>query len=572
MVRLRFVDPFSDSEPGLSLDSIDEVFPSGNSVNLTLTDYYRGGSYVPADESPIIPTSGQISILDFQGAGEGGPVDPPKPWYGAILTGDLMYTRTHDITPPAHLAGKHFGCIIVGGGGGAGGSPGGGGAGGSVVYIPKGIPFNAGDEWKFSMGRGGGGGKTSDGVDGGTTSFSIKKSGFSQHYEYIAAGGGEGGECGQASVGGGVTSADGGDRGRPWFWASESDGFINPSIARYWIDRGYYADSGSYSNPIFNSLGYPRSDGPADSNTNGNNIQASYGGEGGDVSITTGVAYGGGGGGVGGFRFDNGPWDSNTIYTMPKGGNGGNFSGGGSISVASGGGGRGPVVAATSTLSTNFQRNSGGGIFDSSFDVNSVYEIQVFPSVKTGFHDAQGISVGDSIGGSYPPPTTGNTAPQTNIFVGNSSNKNERSFYFKPTNTNRSDVGKSGGDQGALTNAGYGVYGGKNGNTIHTKHNGDVSLIYGTSSSETTGVKYNPKNWGGGGGAASRFTSTVEGSSFGNRQGSHGYGVSGGPGIAIIFGPTPSIDSDFLTTEGGEFVIPHIFPTADGFFGPDDWS
>jgi hypothetical protein len=571
MARLRFVDHFDSDDPGLSLDSIDEVFPSGSSVNHTLTDYYRGGSYVPANESTLIPTSGVIKILDFQGSGEGGPINVPKPWYGAILTGGQS-SKTHSFAPPAHLAGKHFGCVIVGAGGGAGGSPGAGGGGGSVVYIPKGIPFHAGDEWQFRMGRGGGGGSTSDGGDGGTTFFSIKKSGWSSYYDYIAAGGGSGGETGQASVGFGATNADGGDRGRPWFWHADKDTNNLPAYsARQQIDQGSYSDTGSYSNPIFNPLGYPRSDGPADSNTTGNNIQASYGGEGGDVSITTGLAYGGGGGGVGGFDFVYGAWDSSTTNIMPRGGNGGYGYGVSSVLAAGGGGGRGPVVAATSTQGTNFQRNSGGGIFDSSYDINSKYEIQFFPTPKTGFHDAQGLSVLDTVGGSYPPPTTGNTAPQTNIFVGNSSSKNERSFYFKPTNTNRSDTSKSGGHVSSSSNGGYGVYGGKNGNTIATRHTSDVSNPFGTSYDETTGRIYRPKNWGGGGGAASRFTSTVSGGSYGNLNGNHGYGVSGGPGIVIIFGPTPSLDSDFLTTEGGEFIIPHIFPSADGFYN-DSWS
>ncbi len=521
MVKLRMVNLFDANDPGLSLDSIDEVFPSGSSVNHTLTDYYRGGSYVSANESILIPTSGEISILDFQGAGD-GIAEPFRTHWGAIVTGqsgeNISATVSYDITPPAHFAGKHFGCIIVAGGGGAGIAPGGGGGGGSVVYIPKGIPFNAGDQWKFEVGAGGAGGSTGDGAIGGSTKLKVKPSGGSSYEVFVQANGGKSGD--------GLTNNSGiaGDGG---------------------IVELFNTTHKRSQNSIFND--YPDND----------DIQTSTGGDGGIIVAFAGGDHGGGGGGVGAFNYIFGPWSSGTVLD-PVGGKGFGASGqtpsngnGGTGVLAAGGGARGPVVSPSSASSTNFQRNSGGGIFDSSYDMATKYTMDrgmITGVAETGFQDAQGIPFGTSS-----TVTTGNISMKKNVFVGNSNTKNTRNSYFKLTNTNKTDGAKDGGEGSHSKAGGHGIYGGKDGNARETGTTSDGG-------SGSHGRIYNPKNWGGGGGGAAAF------------DGSTGaWGVCGGPGIAMIFGSTPSVDSAFLTAEGTELIIPHIFPTADGYFDSDGW-
>lgn len=529
MVKLRIVDLFDPNDPGLSLDSIDEIFPSGNSEH-RLIDYYRGGSYVPANESVLIPQSGQISILDFQGAGD-GVAEPFRTHWGAIATGqsgeNITASVSYDITPPARFAGKHFGCIIVAGGGGAGISPGGGGGGGSLVYIPKGIPFNAGDQWKFEVGAGGAGGSTGDGAIGGSTKLTVKPSGGSSYEVFVQANGGKGGD------GGTNNNSVAGDGG---------------------IVEMFNTTHKRSQNSIFND--YPDND----------DIQTSTGGDGGIIvpfgysdAGVTGGDYGGGGGGVGAFNFIYGPWSSGTVID-PVGGKGfgaswsGGVSGqtpangnGGTGVLAAGGGARGPVVSPSSASSTNFQRNSGGGIFDSSYDMATKY-IMDRGVLAFGFQDAQSIPFGTSS-----TVTTGNISMKKNVFVGNSNTKNTRNSYFKLTNTNKTDGAKHGGEGTHSKAGGHGIYGGKDGNARETGTTSDGN-------SGSHGRIYNPKNWGGGGGAASAFTASPG-----------AWGVCGGPGIAIIFGSTPSADSAFLTADGTELIIPHIFPTADGYFDSDGW-
>lgn len=56
-----------NSSPPLNLSTIGEYF--GDTAPYTLTDYYRGGAYVPdVPDNSGVPTSGAISVLDFLGA------------------------------------------------------------------------------------------------------------------------------------------------------------------------------------------------------------------------------------------------------------------------------------------------------------------------------------------------------------------------------------------------------------------------------------------------------------------------------------------------------------------------
>lgn len=562
MVKIRFVNLNDSNDPGLSLDSIDQFFPSGSSVDHTLVDYYRGGSYVDSYQSRFIPESGQISILDFQGAGDSDNPNVPG-FFGMIVTGgNSSDNLLQGVQFPSWMEGKHFGCILVSGGGGAGEAPGGGGGGGATIYVPKGIPYHAGQTIDLRVSRGGAGGYSAR--SGGY--YGTKGSSGTSTEIYIDRGPGvpqnmygngipmrgpltvpllraEGGWYGQGTAG--TDTGAGGAGGYPQRWFADGSNYTG------------YVDSAFRANPLYDSTGF------GDSYPGNDDIQISSGGRGGNAGSTfTGGIHGGGGGGVGGFNFGVGPWVNapghyGTILN-PRGGSGWNAPGftnstgngeGGVLSA--GGGGRAGIILATSETATNFQSNSGGGIFDSSFDKSSIYYMDrgVFTGTpQTGFQDAQGIPLGTSSN-----VTTGSLAPKKNVFVGNSNIKNTPATYYKLTNTNKTDGSKNGGEGQNSKSGGHGIYGGKDGNERRT----GAATDFGT---DSIGRIYNPNNWGGGGGGASHSNSNT---------GTRGFGVSGGPGIAILFGPTPSKDSNFLTTEGGEIIVPHIFPTADNFFFKD---
>ena len=68
-------------------------------------------------ESATIPTSGQITILDFQSAGEGLPQGFANRHWGVVCTGESPVPvsnsgKSFTVTPPSTMDGKHFGMIL----------------------------------------------------------------------------------------------------------------------------------------------------------------------------------------------------------------------------------------------------------------------------------------------------------------------------------------------------------------------------------------------------------------------------------------------------------------------------
>jgi len=532
MAKIRRIDPFDPNDPGVTMEDIFAVFPppSGHSQysssgisNYRLTDLYRGGGIVPTVESATIPTSGQITILDFQSAGEGLPQGFANRHWGVVCTGESPVPvsnsgKSFTVTPPSTMDGKHFGMILIGAGGGASGNPGNGGAGGGSVYIPKGVKYTAGEVWTVIVGSGGlakevSSGNTASGFSGGSTIFKV------DGVTLVTAGGGAGGGTSNTAIkpAGGTSSRS--------------------------------------SNSNFNNANYP----------NTGQMVFGIGGDGGKRSPSSSgnTQLGGGGGGVGGFSAANFTAAS-ASGSKPTGGDGwglgdnANGTGGTGFISSAGGGGRGTSLGHSTPTSTLQARNCGGGIFDSAYDkgtasvMDNLSTSDFLSGVDIGFHDAVGVPPVAHVASDL----TGINARQKNFFIGTNNTSNDPRFDFKLTATNKDDTNKLGG---LSSKGGRGTYGGKDGGMQH-RGASSSSLTPGNG----TVREYAPSNWGGGGGANSTLTDASD-------TARNGCGNCGGPGIFVMFGVTPSAGASNLTADGGEIQLPHIFPSMNGWFEPDGW-
>jgi hypothetical protein len=140
----------------ISLTDIQTEF--GGSNPLSLSNYYKGGSYVlTTDYAPNVPTSGVISLSDFYGARK------------TTLT-TVTYSTLGDnifVVPPFIVG--NLTVTMTGGGGGGGGpdsQPGYPGYGGLTVTNAQ-IPASAGDIVNAFVGGGGGAGGNGGGGGGG---------------------------------------------------------------------------------------------------------------------------------------------------------------------------------------------------------------------------------------------------------------------------------------------------------------------------------------------------------------------------------------------------------------------
>ena len=149
----------------ISLTDIQTEF--GGTAPISLSEYYKGGAYVPAGGSaPNVPTSGPISLSNFYGARK-------------LTLYTYTYTTSQSIVLPGSFTGNIIVSNMVGGGGGGGGGPDRFGSGypGSPGRVLAGnvTGVAAGSTMVISIGGGGGGGYNAGGAGGGAggSSFSL---------------------------------------------------------------------------------------------------------------------------------------------------------------------------------------------------------------------------------------------------------------------------------------------------------------------------------------------------------------------------------------------------------------
>ena len=129
----------------ISLKDIQDEF--GGSNPISLSEYYRNGTYVTAtDYAPNVPTSGAISLSDFYGAKK-----------TTLHTIEFTTVGTTTFTIPSTLQGSLTYLVVGGGGGGcaAGADEGGGGGGAGGVITRSGV-FTPGETITVTVGAGGG--------------------------------------------------------------------------------------------------------------------------------------------------------------------------------------------------------------------------------------------------------------------------------------------------------------------------------------------------------------------------------------------------------------------------------
>jgi hypothetical protein len=151
----------------ISLTDIQTEF--GGTAPISLSEYYKGGAYVPAGGSaPNVPTSGPISLSNFYGARK-------------LTLYTYTYTTSQSIVLPGSFTGNIIVSNMVGGGGGGGGGPDRFGSGypGSPGRVVAGnvTGVAAGSTMIISIGGGGGGGYNAGGAGGGAGGESYPLSG-----------------------------------------------------------------------------------------------------------------------------------------------------------------------------------------------------------------------------------------------------------------------------------------------------------------------------------------------------------------------------------------------------------
>ena len=143
---------------GLSLSAIQGEFGGGGKISLT--EYYKNGSYVSTGLDPVlvgrIPTSGNIKISNFLGSAKKAP------------PGNIQYTTagTFYFTVPIGIYTITIRMVGGGGGGGGGGditrSGAGGGGSGGVFMSYTDLAVIPGHIYMVVVGTGGVGGYTTD--------------------------------------------------------------------------------------------------------------------------------------------------------------------------------------------------------------------------------------------------------------------------------------------------------------------------------------------------------------------------------------------------------------------------
>jgi hypothetical protein len=180
----------------LSLQEIQTEF-GGNSLppGTQLSEYYAGGSYVPAgtvgyptggSTQVAIPSAGTISIANF---------------YGATSVSIVQITTGGTWVVPTGITSVRV--LVVGGGGGggyAGPADGGGGGGAGGILYSTAYTVTPGASVSVNIGAGGAGASGGDGTNGTSTTFGT----------LIAVGGGGGGGLNGTGFGHGGGSGGGG--------------------------------------------------------------------------------------------------------------------------------------------------------------------------------------------------------------------------------------------------------------------------------------------------------------------------------------------------------------------------
>lgn len=216
------------SSGAISLSDLQTEF--GGSNPISMSEYYRGGSYVPnlSASNASIPTSGSISLGDFYGARKYSDTPlVPDSWTGSATGMTFVeYSSNTTWSKPASVANDQWVIVYaIGGGGatseydaGASGSDkyslGGGGGGGGYIASVRGSVLN-GASFVVGAGAIGTGTRTTDAPSGSASTITLTNS------TVYTAGGGQGG----TSSSGGGDGGTGGSGGYTW---DTSGGNSNP--------------------------------------------------------------------------------------------------------------------------------------------------------------------------------------------------------------------------------------------------------------------------------------------------------------------------------------------------------
>ena len=235
--------------------------------------------------------------------------------------------------------------VIAGGGGGAGGTAGGGGGGAGGYRTGTGFTLALGTAYSITVGAGGTGNPTSDGVSASTTD------GGDSIFSTITATGGGGGQGGHASSPWAGPGRDGGSGGGARYGGAGGSGNTPSTTPSQGNDGGASTSAGSRGGGGGGGAGGTGADGTSGtggaggaglaSSITGSSVVRASGGAGGNTGSNT-VAATAGGGGAGGTSGNSTAGAANT-----GGGGGGNGSGAGGKD-----GGSGVVIIAAQEAAT----------------------------------------------------------------------------------------------------------------------------------------------------------------------------------------------------------------------------
>lgn len=224
--------------------------------------------------------------------------------------------------------------VIGGGGGGAGGTAGGGGGGAGGYRTGTGLSLTPGTAYSITVGAGGTGNPTSDGVSASTTD------GGNSVFSTITATGGGGGQGGHASSPWAGPGRDGGSGGGGRYGGAGGSGNTPSTTPSQGNDGGASTSAGSRGGGGGGGAGGAGADGTSGtggaggaglaSSITGSSVVRASGGAGGNTGSNT-VAATTGGGGAGGTSGNSTAGTANT-----GGGGGGNGSGAGGKDGGSG--------------------------------------------------------------------------------------------------------------------------------------------------------------------------------------------------------------------------------------------
>jgi hypothetical protein len=203
---------------GSDTGSINYEFGRSNNATTAMSELYRGGSIVSANNANV-PLSGAISLDNF---------------HGAFQTGFALYTTSSgNFTVPGGVTSITY--TIVGGGGGGGGGytasgvdygygyPAVGGGAGSGGYKTGKVTVTPGQVIAYSVGSGGPNSGVGfggwNGQDGTATTFGANTAGGGQKGTYHNEGGGGGNQTNVTNQG--AAGSPGGNAGQ---WATNGPG------------------------------------------------------------------------------------------------------------------------------------------------------------------------------------------------------------------------------------------------------------------------------------------------------------------------------------------------------------